>query len=235
MKIHRSALSGILLAVALSGQAGSWQSSIDAALRAQQQGDRELNLRHLKDALQQAEAFGEADPRFTQTLDLMGEYYLDQNEPAKAEEFIRQGLALRERFLGPQHYDVASSLDGLGRVFQARRQYEQAQEYYERALTIRERLLGSEDPWVAASLEHLADFALARDDFDQADSFYQRALAIRESSAEPSELAASLEAISGHFLRRGERSRSTAYAERALAPWSLGFPSVSTGGVLAVR
>ena len=65
-------------------------------------------------------------------------------------------LATRERVLGPDHPDTATSLNDLGTLLWTRGELTTARFFYEGALAIRERVLGPDYPETAASLNNLA-------------------------------------------------------------------------------
>ena len=63
---------------------------------------------------------------------------------------LTRALALREKALGPEHPDVATSLNNLATLYDTRSQYATAEPLYgRRALAIRKKTLGSEYPAVA--------------------------------------------------------------------------------------
>jgi hypothetical protein len=64
---------------------------------------------------------------------------------------------VRERVLGPEHPDTATSLNNLGSLLQAQGDLAGARPYYERALAVRERVLGPEHPDTATSLNNLGN------------------------------------------------------------------------------
>ena len=69
---------------------------------------------------------------------------------------LKRALAIRERALGPEHPDVASSLNNLGNAFYHRGRHAEARPVYERALAIRESAFGQNSPDVAVTITNLA-------------------------------------------------------------------------------
>jgi tetratricopeptide (TPR) repeat protein len=63
--------------------------------------------------------------------------YQDQGQYAKAEPRYRRALAIREKALGPEHPEVASSLNRLAHFYHDQEQYAKAEPLYLRALAIR--------------------------------------------------------------------------------------------------
>ncbi len=131
----------------------------------------------------------------------------------KAERFLKQALAIREKALGAEHPDTATSLENLAAVCRLEGKYVTAELLCNRALAIRKKILGPDHPEIARSLDNLADlysrrphnsvyeaelwwgFANANDDLDVAMFLYKRALAIREKAlgAEHPDVARSLD------------------------------------------
>jgi tetratricopeptide (TPR) repeat protein len=71
-------------------------------------------------------------------------------------QLYRRALVIRERVLGSDHPDVATSLNNLASLYKSQGKYDEAEPLHRRALAIREKSLGSDHPDVAASLNNLA-------------------------------------------------------------------------------
>lgn len=69
-----------------------------------------------------------------------------------------RALALREKAIGPEHSNVATSLNNLAELYCARGRYADAEPLYLHALAIREKALGKDHPDVATSLNSLSAF-----------------------------------------------------------------------------
>src|SRR5262245_42366906 len=66
-------------------------------------------------------------------------------------------LALRERALGRNHPDVATSLNNLALLYSSRGRYAEAEPLFQRALAIREKALGRDHPDGVIPLNNLAE------------------------------------------------------------------------------
>jgi tetratricopeptide (TPR) repeat protein len=97
--------------------------------------------------------------------------------------FTQRALAIREKALGPEHPDVATSLNNLGALYYAQGQYEKAEPLYQRALAIREKALGPEHPGVATCLKNYALLLRNTDRPQEAAALESRARAIRAKHA----------------------------------------------------
>ena len=67
----------------------------------------------------------------------------------EAVPLAQRALAIREKALGPDHLDVATSLINLAELYRNQRRYADAEPLYKRALAIREKALGPDHPDVA--------------------------------------------------------------------------------------
>ena len=94
-------------------QVEQWQSHMDAATTAYQQGNYPEAEKQLVAALKEAERFGPQDPRLARTLSSLAEFYEIQGKYAEAEPLHKRALAIFEKALGPEHRNVAQSLNNL--------------------------------------------------------------------------------------------------------------------------
>ena len=79
-----------------------------------------------------------------------------QDRYGEAEPLVRRALAIKEKALGAEHLDTASSLNNLATVLSAQGRYGEAEPLYRRALAITEKALGAEHLDTASSLNNLA-------------------------------------------------------------------------------
>ena len=107
----------------------------------------------------------------------MGEY-------AKAEPLYREALRIRQKVLGPEHPDTATSLNNLAMLYRDMGEYAKAEPLYREALRICRKILGPEHPDTAIMLGNLALLDLDLGRIDEA-----TALARQLSAAELTILA----------------------------------------------
>jgi tetratricopeptide (TPR) repeat protein len=136
-----------------------------------------------------------------------------------ARRLYERALAIREKVLGPEHPDTATSLAGLAVLLQDQGDLVGARPLYERALAIREKVLGPEHPDTAASLANLALLLEALGDLIGARPLYERALAIREKVLGPEhpDTAESLSDLAFLHQAQGDLAGAQPLYERALA------------------
>ena len=97
----------------------------------------------------------------------------------QAEPLNQRSLAIREKALGPDHPDVATSLNNLALLYVNQGQYVQAEPLYKRSLAIREKTLGPDHPDVAMSLDNIAQLYKKSGRTKEVDALEKRAAAIR--------------------------------------------------------
>jgi tetratricopeptide (TPR) repeat protein len=160
-----------------------WHGYMNAGAEAYQRGDYAEAVRQTQFALKEAEAFGEEDPRFAQSLNNLAELYQAQGRYDEAEPMFKRALTIGEKTLG--HPDVATSLNNLALLYQTQGRYNEAEPMLKRSLAMREKTLGPEHPDVALSLNNLAGLYLDMGRYDEAEPMFKRALAINEKALGP--------------------------------------------------
>jgi tetratricopeptide (TPR) repeat protein len=94
--------------------------------------------------------FAEASRLLNQTA-----YYLYRRaQYPQAEPLYQRALAIREKQLGPEHPNTATSLNNLAGLYRRQGKYEQAEPLYQRALAVVEKQLGPEHPYTATIREN---------------------------------------------------------------------------------
>jgi len=83
-------------------------------------------------------------------------------------------MALREKAVGPEQPDVATSLNNLAQLYYTQGRYVEAQQLFSRSLAIREKALGPNHPDVAASLYNLAAIHHSQGRPMEAEQLYKR-------------------------------------------------------------
>lgn len=171
------------------------------------------------------------------TLDALVES-MSRGGKATDPETIRlagRALSVKEKILGPEHLDVATSLNGLGRLALDAGDFALAQERYERVLAIREKALGPDHPDVGASLNNLGLARSGLGDFAGARSLLERSLGIKEKAVGPDHpsVAASLNSLARVLAATGDHAAARRLQERAQGVWEKAVgpdhPNVAAG------
>jgi tetratricopeptide (TPR) repeat protein len=88
-------------------------------------------------------------------LDVLGNVYRSRAQMERAEEFLKEGLAIRQNLFGDEHLETATSFFHLAWLRQDQGDYAEAEQLYRKALTIRQKLLEKDHPVVAETLFNL--------------------------------------------------------------------------------
>ena len=158
------------------------------------------------------------EPKGTGMMNNFASWLTKRAEHDEAEPHLLKALAIREKFLGPEHPDVAASLNGLALLYHSQGEYAKAEPFQQRALAILEKALGPEHPDMARSLNNLAGLYVHQGQYAKAETLYQRALAIREKELglEHSDVAASLNDLALLYDNQGRYAEIKPLYERAL-------------------
>ncbi len=156
-----------------------------------------------------------------------GRYLWERGRYAEAQAILERTIAIRERALGTDHPDVATSLNNLGEAHRVQGRYAEARALYERALAIREHALGTDHPDVAHSLNGLGVAYQDEGRYAEALALFERVRAIRERALGPEhpDVARSLTNIGLAHWKQGRYAeaqalfaRVRAICERTLGP-----------------
>ena len=180
-KTHRFLL-GVTLTLAVQTawtKDTHWEKVSNAGMKAFQEGRYSKAEKHLTAALEEAEKFGEQDPRLATSLDNLAFLFHNQRIYGEAEPLLQRSLAIREKSLGPDHPDVARSLYRLAQFYWVENKFNDAEPLVQRSLAIVEKDLGLDHPRVAELLDHYADLLRKMDRDAEAEKMEARAKAIR--------------------------------------------------------
>jgi CHAT domain-containing protein/tetratricopeptide (TPR) repeat protein len=100
-------------------------------------------------------------------------------------QLAERALAIREKSLGPVHFEVAQSLYTLGRVLWQAGEYREARLQWERSLAIREKVLGPRHAAVRILLAHLSSVLTEMGDCTAALPLAERFVALQEKAYGP--------------------------------------------------
>jgi CHAT domain-containing protein len=174
-------------------------------------------------------ALKEAEQLNRQVLQL-----LNQGKYLEAIPIARLALAIREKALGADHPDVATSLNNLALLYKAQGNYTTAEPLYKRSLAIYEKALGTDHSLVATSLNNLASLYQLQGNYPAAEPLYKRALAINEKAlgVNHPDVATDLNNLAELYRAQGNYPAAEPLIKRSLAIYEevLGadHPSVAT-------
>ncbi len=162
----------------------------------------------------------QALPRIqSRLMNTMGKVYLNLGLYDNAKLLLEEGLALREKYIGPESIEMAASLESVGNLLRKSGQLEEARPILERALAIREQIYGPEDPAVASALNNLANVMAGAGDYKRAKQLYERALTVWEEASGPDhmDIAAPLNNLGLLLYNMGDFRGARAMYERCIA------------------
>ena len=139
-------------------------------------------LPHWLQVFEQAQRVSIESEALGAMLNQAGFFLHDQGRYSEAEPLYQEALALRQRLLGNDHPDVATSLNNLAGLYGAQGRYSEAEPLYQEALALRQRLLGNDHPYVATSLFNLGSLRYGQGQFANAKSLLLEALKIYQVS-----------------------------------------------------
>lgn len=160
----------------------------------------------------------EDEPIHAGILSHLGVALLTEGRVEDARDHHARALEIRERMMGPEHPEVATSLNNMGLVHLRADEHQEADAVLRRAMGIWEQALSPEHPRVGIAQMNLGALAFNRGDLDQAQRDWERTVEIWERSLGPLHPdIASLESNLGLVhARRGDRAKARASYERAL-------------------
>ncbi len=135
-----------------------------------------------------------------------------------AEAGARESLNIREKLLGQDHPDYATSLNNLGMLYHDMGDYARAEPLYRRAMDIRKKALGEDQPDYAASLNNLGSLYQDMGGYARAEPLLRRAMDIRKKvlGEDQPNYAASLANLGGLYKDMGDHARAEPLLRRAM-------------------
>ena len=150
-------------------------------------------------------------------LNRAGVYFHGRAAYSEARPLFERALAIREKVLGPEHPDTATSLNNLARLLQDQSDITGARPLYERALAICEKVLGPEHPDTARSSQPARRFR-TRATLQEHGRFRARAGDPREGARpRASRYGGSLNNLARLLQDQGDLAEARPLYERALA------------------
>lgn len=96
-------------------------------------------------------------PDFAASLNDLGlMLYYDNSDYDRAEQLLRESLAMKRKLLGDKHPEIATSLSNIADVLHNKGDLAGAENDYLQSLAMYRELLGNEHPYVARTLNNLA-------------------------------------------------------------------------------
>jgi tetratricopeptide (TPR) repeat protein len=131
-------------------------------------------------------------------------------------EFHQKALAIRERVLGTDHSDTATSYNNIGSTYNSMQNYPKAIEYYLKTLAILERVLGTDHPSTATSCNNIGATYYYMNNYPKAMEYCLKALTVRERilGTGHSETARSYSCLAVIYKAMGNSSKAVEYLQK---------------------
>ena len=141
----------------------------------------------------------------------------------------KESLAIKRRFLGPGHPDVALTLTNLGGLEESAGNYAQADTFYRQSLEIRQNVFGELHRDVGTTLNNLGGLRRKERRYREAEDYFTRAAAIYREALGPDHAWVWLVLTNHvHLLEdSGDQARSGPLIEEIRRLTPLNFPSDS--------
>jgi eukaryotic-like serine/threonine-protein kinase len=156
-------------------------------------------------------------PVIAASLVRLGNIAARNNEHARAEALLQQGLSMQRRLFGDDHRDVAISHDALGALFAGQRRFDDADRQYRTVLDVCARA-GIIDEVCTRSRNNLGQSLYRQERLDEADHEMRLALDERRRLFGPTHptVAYSLSTLANLAVKRGDHARAAALATEAV-------------------
>ncbi|MEX1376209.1 MAG: tetratricopeptide repeat protein [Eubacteriales bacterium] len=149
---------------------------------------------------------------------MIASVYDDIGEYSQSLKHYNLALEIKEKVLGKEHPNTATTYNNIAGVYQAKGDYDTALRYFDKALEISEIVLGKEHPDTATTYNNLAGVYQAKGDYDKALIYYHKALEIREkvSGKEHPDTSATYNNIAVVYQAKGDYDKALRYYDKAL-------------------
>jgi len=137
----------------------------------------------------------------------------------EALKWLKQALDSREKIVGTEHPETATTYYNIARVCYRQGKYTDALKWYTKALTIREKTLGTKHPDTAVTYHYIARVYYRQGKYTDALKWYTKALTIREKTLGTKHpyTATTSNGIAEVYYRQGEYAKALELHMRALA------------------
>ena len=152
------------------------------------------------------------------TLKNIADLYFNYSDYEYAMKLYMHIKEIREKVLGKEHPDTATTYNKIAGVYDRQGDYSKALEWFQKALAIRENVLGMEHPNTATMYNNIAGVYDRLGDYPKALEWYQKALAINEKvlGKEHPDTATTCNNIAGVYYRQGDYPKALEWYQKAL-------------------
>jgi tetratricopeptide (TPR) repeat protein len=160
----------------------------------------------------------DATKEIAQLYHFLGYGYSQLADYSRALKWYEEALCIREKVLGKDHPDTATTYNNIALVYNKKGDYDKALEYCGKALDIDEKVLGKDRPDTATTYNNIAGVYNNKGDYDKALEYYGKDLAISEKilGKDHPDTAATYNNIASVYNNKGDYDRVLEYCGKAL-------------------
>jgi tetratricopeptide (TPR) repeat protein len=146
------------------------------------------------------------------------QFLFDYGKYKEDEQVLLRLVFLREKMLGKEHPNTATSYNNIGTTYHYLGNHPKALEYYFKDLAISEKVLGKEHPSTATSYNNIGGVYKSQGDYTKALEYLQKALDIDEKvlGKEHPETATDYNNIGMTYDNLGDFTKAIEYYQKAL-------------------
>jgi CHAT domain-containing protein/lipopolysaccharide biosynthesis regulator YciM len=194
-------------------EAGSFLLTVRPKLNGSSAGSYEIRIEELRAATEADRALQDARMQFKESLKMQSAGKYDEALP-----LAQRALEIREKFLGKDHPEIATSLDNLAAINVLQAKYGVAEPLYKRALDIHERVQGKDHPDTSASLYGLGCLYNLQGKYAEAEPLCKRALDIIEKALgkDHPDTGAVIDSVAKIYYSQGKYEEAEPLFTRAL-------------------
>jgi len=129
----------------------------------------------------------------------------------------QKALLIREKVLGREHPDTATTYNNIAGVYKSQGEYGKALEWFQKALQICEKVLGREHPDTATTYNNIALVYNSQGEYGKALEWYRKALLISEKvlGMEHPDTATTYNNIAVVYYNQGEYGKALEWFQKA--------------------
>ncbi len=152
-------------------------------------------------------------------LDALAYLLLCIAEYKKAEELYEMSLRIKERIIGEDNTNTATSYNDLGVVYARQDKYKKAEEMHKKSISIRKIVLEEDHPDIAISYNNLAKVYEDQGEYKKAEELFEESRRIREKRWGEDNVSTAIiyNNLAGLYMKQGKYQRAEELYEKSLS------------------
>jgi len=160
-----------------------------------------------------------ATEKVAELYHFLGKGFYELADYSQALKYHEKALAIREKVLGKEHPDTATTNNEIAVVYYSKGDYDHALDFHNKALAIKEKVLSKEHPDTALAYSNIAQIYYAQGDYSKALDFLTEALTIKEKvlGKDHPSTATAYNNIALIYKNKGDYGKALDFYTKALA------------------